>query len=115
MKPAEGLPLIAACWLTNAIKPAQLGDEQLVPPIFPLVGTELVPLCQTIQTELAGIATSGLLRQLGEPPQAVILIPVCQLGMAQALEAIEPLVPDQPVSDDQAPPGSVVVKSVPPT
>ena len=49
MKPAEGLPLIAACWLANAIKPAQLGDEQLVPPIFPLVGTELLPLCQTIR------------------------------------------------------------------
>src|SRR5271170_1081318 len=76
MNPTTALLLAMLRWFTSAMKPAHNGAAQLVP-----TTTSGEPLSSKIKISSAIIATSGELRNTGEPWLFAMLTPCCQLGM----------------------------------
>src|SRR4029077_15589765 len=112
MNPTVPLPFSTDCSLTRAKNPAQRGAAKLVPP-KPVTKR---PLITVGLSKSASAATSGELRRAVEPRFDELITPVscCQGGIGVSLTLPPPLC-GQAVSADHAPPGPVVVNSVPPT
>src|ERR1700736_4670820 len=112
MNPTVPLPFATDCSLTRAKKPAQRGAAKLVPP----KPVTKLPLITVGLSKFASAATSGELRKVVEPrfPELITPVSCCQVGIGVPLTLPTPLC-GQAVSADHAPPGPVVVNSVPPT